>query len=437
MAGAIGIPPARALAEILETDPTEPILPLGDVVDVVVEQVVATHPATQVRRGPPTPERPDGVYPVAPASLPISLGDVVTDFASLPDRFGPADTPLGRHPGFIDAAEGVTVLEPDFALTVRVDLNALPYRGLDLTDASDAAVNSTRSQIATLFRTSDPDWLRIEGLRANPTVGSLTLRVEESDAFHLAGATREPAPRGASSVWDLPPWAFERVAAEASFRALSAGGERCTRYDLASGARAFDACVDATGWAVFETFAGLGNPPDPLYLWDLVSEVAQVRLHDGGLAEGTAHVTFTLRDVPLGIDGDTLGATVAANLAADPGALDELAAVLTENTQGAADVMYVRTDGEDQLWFVHPQDIPPGDTGAPARPYTYAKPGFYADEALTEQVSSPFGDTPHERVRVAPGDRLFIEDDDGAVFSLTVSDKPSDARLALTVSRVQ
>lgn len=439
LAGAIGIPPARALAELLEVEPTEPILTPDVITKVVVQDVLATHPATLTRPGPIDAAHPDGVWPVTPNAIPITLGDVVSGFANLADRFGPATLPDGRtHPGFIDEADGVSVLEEAFALTVQVDANALPYRGLDLTDVSDASVNSTRSQIDTLFPVERDGWLTLTGLVEEPTISRLTMRVNESDVFHAASPTREPLPLGAGTAWDLDPWAFEHVVATAAYDVLGSVSEHCVEYQLGTGVDAFRGCIDATGWASFETFAGLGNPPEPLYLWDLMTEIAQVRLHDGGLAEGEADVTFSLQDVPLGISGTVLAEEVARNLAAAPEVLEDLAAILTENGQGAADLFYVR-DAQtevDALWFLVPDDIPIGDDGEPSRPYDYDRVGFFGDAELSNRIStrSPDG---REVLVIEPGDEAWVQDDEGAVYHLRIDDKPSPSRVQVTVERVR
>lgn len=438
VAAAIGIPPARALADLLQTSPTEPILPLDAVTEVVVDQVLNTHPATLRRPGPINDDHPDGWWDVAPRSIPITLADVVRGFDNLAERFGPAPLDDGRtHPGFIDAASGVTVLEDAFALTVQVDVNALPWRGLALPTVSDAAVNSTRAQIDTLFPVDREGWLALEGLVETPAILDLTLRVNEDDRFHAGGDRRAPLPRGNGSAWDLDPWLFEHVLAEASHQALSGRDETCVVYTLGTGVEAFRGCVDPTGWATFQTFAGLGDPPEPIYLWDLVSEIGQVRLHDGGLEEGEAHISFTLEEVPLGISGQELSDEVARNLGADPRVLDELAAILTENSQGAADLFYVR-EGEttDTLWFVAPIDLPITGDG-PSRTYDYNRPGFFFDPDLTQIASTPRPDTGHERVEVTPGDQLYVEDASGQRYRLSIGDKPSDRRLRLAVERIR
>jgi hypothetical protein len=421
VSAALGIPPASALSEVLEVGVTEPILDLDIATDAVVNGLIATHPSANGTR------------------LPVTLGDVLREFDDLTERFGPA--PNG-HPGFIRQAEGLTVTEADFAMTVKVDANALPFKGIDAGSATVASVNSIPSQIDTLFPTDDPEWLRIDGLVPQPSIATMTVFIGESDGFHPAGDSRQPVPTGNSTAWDLDPWVFENIVAELTFDLAQQVSPHTVTYALGTGTTAFEAVIDEGGWVTFQTFDGVGNPPAPRYLWDLKIELAQQRIHDGGLAEGEADVEFTLRDVELGIPAEAIVTEIRDNLAADPTALRGLAAALVDTGRGAADVFYVRPPPDapepaDWLFFIAPEDIPEGDDG-PVRPYDYERVGFFSDAALTDKVSDTRevdGDTTHEKVRVAPGDVLYIQDDAGAVFRLDVRDKPSAQRLAVDVTR--
>lgn len=381
---------------------------------------------------------PVGATPASPFAN-LFVGVPLGKFDDLTERFGPA--PNG-HPGFIRQAEGLTVTEADFAMTVKVDANALPFKGFDAGSATVASVNSIPSQIETLFPTDDPEWLRIDGLVPQPSIATMTVFIGESDLFHPAGDSRQPVPTGNSTAWDLDPWVFENIVAELTFDLAQQVSPHTVTYALGTGTTAFEAVIDESGWVTFQTFDGVGNPPAPRYLWDLKIELAQQRIHDGGLAEGEADVEFTLRDVELGIPAEAIVTEIRDNLAADPTALRGLAAALVDNGRGAADVFYVRPPPDtpepaDWLFFLAPEDIPEGEDG-PVRPYAYERVGFFADAALTDKVSDTRavdGDTTHEKVRVEPGDVLYIQDDDGAVFRLDVRDKPSAQRLAVDVTR--
>ncbi|MBK9755519.1 MAG: hypothetical protein IPO88_18815 [Nannocystis sp.] len=153
----------------------------------------------------------------------------------------------------------------------------------------------------------------------------------------------------------------------------------CDTYKLATQVTAFEACIDDTGWTTMETFTDIGNPPPPAYFWDILAEVAQVRLHDGGLAEGDGNVEFTLRDVEVSLDQEGIIATVKENIRANPKALAKLAERLNNNADGDADFYYYRPDASnpadlqgDYLYFITEDDLRTDADGAPVRPFTPA-----------------------------------------------------------------
>ena len=87
-----------------------------------------------------------------------------------------------------------------------------------------------------------------------------------------------------------------------------------------------------------------------------------------------------------------------------------------------------------------PVDLRKDDLGALVREYSYAHPGFFADAGLAEKVSTTLlqdHDDVHEKVRILPGDVLYIEDDEQRRFKLTVVEKPGVHRIALDIERVQ
>ncbi|MBZ5713358.1 acetyltransferase [Nannocystis pusilla] len=450
LSAAVGVPPARALAALMQIGVTDDAIPPKVVSETFLDELLGSHPAAQTRKGAIDAEHPDGLYPIAARSLPITLGDIVYSFESLPERFGPAsldpDDPNALvHPGFVLAASGIT--EDAFTMYVRVNLNALPYKGVDLTTNYIASVNSTASQIHEVFDFSDPEWIRVEGLSKELTISEMTVRVLEDDAFIPGGDAREPLPTGNSPAWDLPPWLFERLIAEmARRRTVESIGPHCDEYKLGTDVVAFEACVDDTGWTTMTTFTDVGNPPPPAYLWDLLSEVAQVRLHDGGLAEGDADVEFALRDIVIPLDEPAIVAQIKANLERNPEALIGITEQLNDNADGDADFYYFKppptAQGErgDYLYFVTEADLRKDADGLPARPYGYERPGFFADPDLTDKVSSTAdidGDATHEKVRVAPGDVLYVEDDDRRRYKLAVLDKPSANNIALEITRTR
>ena len=448
LAGAVGLPPAKVLAKMMQTGVTERAIPFDIVADVFLSLLLGSHPNAQVRKGPVDKAHPDGLYAITPKSLPITLGDVVYNFESLPTRFGPVD----EHPGFVIAAAGITKGEDAFRMKVRVNLNALPYKGVDLTSSYVASVNSTDSQIGRVFDFTDPDWMQIEGLKENLEIAEMTVRILENPAFIPGGDSRDPLPEGNSAAWARPEWEFERLIIEMAKRRTALVGDHCDEYDLGTGVTAFKACVDATGWTEMTTFTDIGNPPPPAYFWDVLAEVAQIRLHDPAkvgdppIAEGKANVEFTLSDIKIPLDQAALLKGIKENLAANPDALADITELLNNNADGDADFYYYRPDPSnaadvqgDYLYFVTEDDIRSDAEGAPVRPYAYKHPGFFADAGLKMKLSSTVAidnDDTHEKLKVSPGQVVFSEDDAGHVYQIAVGDKPTRSALSLTLTRV-
>lgn len=449
LSGAIGAPPARAIADLMQIQRSEPVIPLEVAAEVLTAGLIGSHPAGQTRRGAVTAENPEGIYEVTPGTIPVTLADVVEEFAGLQEKFGPVDLPDGtRHPGFIEEATGFAVIEGAFAMTVKVDANALPYKGVDLTDGSTASVNAIGVEIEKIFDTSDPEWMTVEGLVPEPTIATLTVRVAENPAFIQNGTVKAPVPHGDSPVWDLPAWEFERLVAQmAEITTFDKALPHCVTYTVGAGTPVFEGCVDPVGWTTFETFNNAGNPPPPAYMSDVMLNMAQVRLHDGGLAEGEAGVAFTVRDAFVGLGSADMVERIKTNMAANPKALRELATLTKQTTRGAADFFYVRgretapeSEQGDWLFFVAASDIPRLPDGSYERPYAYPAPGFFADAALTQPVGGQTrveGDEEHLKVRVEAGDTLFVADDEGRVYRLEIKEKPGRARLKLGVERVR
>lgn len=436
LSATVGIPPARALANLLGVGVTDDFIPPDIVARVMLRHVVGSHPNAKQRRGPVDDEHPDGLYPVADNSLPLTLIDVVTNFEDMAERFGP----VGEHPGFVSKAKGLTVVEEDFVMSTRVNANALPFKGADLGNVSVASVNSVGSQIETVHDYTDPEWMDIAGLIPDPSVQELTFTVFENDGFVDGGSSREPLGQGDSPAWDLPEWEFEHLIAQMALELAAQVPAHCDSYELGTGAEAFSACVDEDGWVVMQTFNDLGNPPPPAYLGDLILEIAQVRLHDGGLAEGQADVALSLRDVAVGVDTEQLILQTRKNLEQNPEALREFAALITDSTRGDADFYYVKGHEGDWLYFVTENDLRLDEEGQPVREYGYTMPGFYADAGLTTKLSSTEtvdGDAEHEKVRVEPGDVLYVLDDADQLYEIGVGDKPSRSWISLRVTRLE
>ncbi|MFT6396786.1 MAG: hypothetical protein ACJAYU_001529 [Bradymonadia bacterium] len=444
----VGLPSARILSDMVGSEVDAPYLPDDVVTRSIVRNIVSSHPAAQTRRGPITPENPDGIYLVAPGAIPITLADAINDFTSLSVKFGPVSEGGVVHPGFVVGATEARVLGDEFSMTVRANANALPFKGLDLTNVSSGSVSSLGGQIGTLFDFDDPSWLTITGLPEAPTViDTLTFEVQEHDGFIDGGRSPEPLGQGDSPIWRMAPWTLESLVASAAQDAFQSHNFEASYFLPNDPDNPVFEVVIVDGWVEFFSQGDVGEPPAPAYLWDVILEIAQTRLHDQGIEEGDANVAFTLNDVEVGITSREVDATLRANIEADPIAFLDLAEELLDTATGAPDFFYVRALSDDLdhpdsdwLFFVNEADIPLGRNGEPERLYGYDSPGFFLDAMLTLPASSTeeaVGDTSHHKVEVVAGDRLYIGDDSGAVFELAVSAKPSLFTISLDVTRVR
>ncbi|HEU4404185.1 MAG TPA: acetyltransferase [Polyangiaceae bacterium] len=445
LAPLVGISPAQVLSDLMGVRSDEPILSTEVLAEATLRHVIGSHPNARLRPGPVTAERPDGLYPVTPGSLPITLADAAANFATLATTFGPYDQGGLYHPGFVTGEVSANVLSDDFKITIRINLNALPYKGVDLRLGAPASVNPVASQIARLFDFDDPGWLRVEGLGEEAPSFSLTFRVTEAAEFVPGGLSPAPAGVGSSPAARLPDWALERVMFE-SGRLAFAGQNATVSYGREGEPEPLFSATVVDGWQETRALGNLGSPPPPSYLWDVLLEVGQVRLHDGGVAEGEGAVEFTLEGVGVGLDARTIEASIRDNLRADPASLTDVAADVLDNGAGEADFYYVRPRPEgpperqgDWLFFVTPGDLPAGEGGV-KRPYDYERPGFYADEGLTQKISTQDevdGDVEHEKVKLDGLSALYAPGKGGAVYRVEVGPKPSLARRIVDVTRVR
>lgn len=408
----LGIPVPVVLGDLADISPTDPFLSTEQLAQGVFKNILAPHPGLVT-------DPADGKK-----KIPISLGDAFQDLITLGEKLGPK----GNHPGILYSATPTPVLQPNFAMTVTAKSNLRQYDALDLSGGKTYLFARKAGEDVIEFDFLNPDWFSVQGLADEPEV-DLSFLITEDNGFQPAGNSLIGNPeggfeRGNSPVWSLPTWTFEYLVADMMFQVYhdkfeASGYAKTFSYDVGS---LEDAAVISwdRGWLSISTLGGVGEPPPPQYFWGSVLELAQVRLHDGGLAEGTADLRLSIQGVRVPLSADDL---VAATRPVLEGQKAKMAEIMVGDqssyTSPAELFLATGADGKSYLYFVGTSDVP-GLVGV------HAKPGLFSDAGLTQKVSSTAdlgsGDTVHEKVAVEPagGAIYYAADLDGSVWRLTM-----------------
>ncbi len=424
---------AQILAESLGIKRTEEFITTPELVLALQSNLLATHPALGG----------DGT------KIPINLDDALKDLSTLTTKLGPVgDHPGILAPGFESYSE---VLTADFQMQVEAESNLRLLDGIDLSVGKDymstiVDVTGPTFDDELEFDFSDPAKFKITGIAADPKV-DMRFAVREASTFinSCAGddACKQNLPENEAMVkakWPGSAWAIDKWLLESI---VATGGR--LKYKN----RIFDKCYEVAflcalgahvyigpnppGWAIFDVFLNLGNPPKDQYVWELINEVAQVALHtppSGDIPEGQANVEFTLFGIPIGLSGPQIEESVRPYLQAQAGKISDKLLGDYKKNNGALDFYYRRgSDDLPYLFFVTADDLP---DGTPAD--LYKNPGFFSCPALTAdcKVSSltldGAGDTTHEKVKLAAGDTvLYVQDDLGDIYRASFSVPEGDA----------
>lgn len=429
------------LAETLGLAKTAEIVDTATAVAALKDDLIKTHPNAS----------PDG-------TLPVTIQDGYTDMRELATKFGPAARPSGApHPGFLDPASPTVsvVMTDQFLMSVNGVSNLTWYDGVDLSQGKDylARLPSPTSDVITF---DFANTMTVSGLAANPTV-SLTFVMREDPRF-LASAVLEndqdaPPHPGNGQAWTTDKWLIEYVLVDASYRkyrtraayehlyeaplvgtdeALIAVGKNSNVNDIFGSPRIPHIPNPRAGWARFWTLFGLGSPPKAQYLWDMIAEISQIRLRDGGVLEGQGSTKFKLAGLPVGLTGAQIVAQMRPAMEAQKSVLAQRLLGDYRTNNGAVDFYLAGTAGNLYLYFSHASDPLP-------RPVTYATPGFFSDSALTQKVSTTAagtsGDSVHEKLALGATARtVYAKDDAGDVYKLELDAAQSD-RVTLRVSK--
>ncbi len=430
------------LASSLGIERTQEFLDTDSVVDSLVENMLATHPAI-----------------IGGRRIGVTLQDALEDMAPLRQKLGPQ----GDHPGIVNLGfvPHSEVFGSDFRMVVVADSNLRIMDGIHLGVGVDnlAVIADTTGPTfddAMEFDFHDPERFKVEGLVDRPVL-DLRFSILEADRFVPACAGDEACklngpdnPVGVNTAWRQAPWVLERIVAFAGV--LKYGDLRtrtcsiaCTLDEVSVGQDPDgDGIPDPPGWAHFAIGAAVPGVEDlvPLdqYVWELINEVTQVYLHgpdERDFREGDADVEFTLLDVPVGITGEEAEAATRPLLQAQSRAIADFLLGDFRQNSGHVDFYFRRADdGTPALFFVHPDDIHAD------RPYTWRTQGFFADPGLSEKVSElaidGVADGVHEKLVVQVGETIvYAQNDKGEVWRLRIwSETLAPTEITVTVSKV-
>jgi hypothetical protein len=436
---------ADVLAETLKIGRTDPFVPTAQLIRTLQRQLFAGHPAVSDSTG---------------ARLSVSLYDALNDLTPLAARLGPVgQAPWagpGEHPGVLvpDPADGsfVTksnVMLPEFQMRVVADSGLRRVEGVRLgKGGGDMYVREGGSPLR--FDFNDPSKLQLSGLAPAATIDMRFAMREFGTEVPSCTKVPEcktslPPPLGtpaAGSVWTLPPFLLEPIVTGAAL--LTYEGRTFNKcyfnFDGCKVGVAIGQNGDPPGWSVFTNDLRFGGdpPPPPLkvpqpqFLWELLTEVAQVSVHDPDgngapdVAEGAAEPVYALRGVGIGLTAEQIVAELRPTLQRQADAIADIILGRYWLNNDALDFYYRREapGAAPYLYFVAEDDLRPDDEGsAGPRPYGYTRPGFFREPDLGEasRVSAKavagVADAAHEKYQLPRGaSTLYMQGDGGAVY---------------------
>jgi hypothetical protein len=423
------------LSDVLQIPRTQPVITTDSLVESFRENFVATHPAAA-----------EG------GKLSLTLGDALSNLATLTDRYGP----VGGHPGVLDPSFPVQgeVFGPDFKMIAVADSNLRLLEGVDANQREDGAGKGYASVIVDQvgptfedeleFDFNDPQKFRVEGLVEDLAV-DMRFTLGESPQFipsctssAICHGNLPGAPTSPQSVWSLDPWQFEYLVTYAAYLDYVALPPFSVSYLLGTASVDVGQNGNPLGWIEYFVFLGLGNPPEDQYVWETILEVAQVRLHDSGFAtfpEGV-QLAFTIEDIPCGLTGSEAAEAVRPYLQEQAADISDFLLGDYKDANDAVDFYYRRAEnGRAYVYFVAADDRPDGAE------YGYAAPGFFADSALTAKASARaidgVADTAHEKLALPAGEsRYYFEDDTGTRYRARFVVGDDDSSIEVSVSEV-
>ena len=429
---------ADVLAESLGIAKTAPFVPTPELVLALQRQLLGTHPEIANLEG----------------TMHVTMYDALKDMTPLAEKLGPVgaapwDGP-GEHPGVLvpdDATFTTTsdALLSNFKMRVVADSNLRWVSGIDLsTGAGDMYLREGDAVLT--FDFNDPQKLQITGINDNPTV-DMRFQLRELTGV-VPSCTDVPAcksnypppmgnPVGSGTVWTQEPWLLEPIV----------GGAALFTY----GTRVFSKCYltlnpnclvgvdigtggNPPGWTVFTNSVGGVSVPPPQFLWELLTEVAQVAVHDPtgdgmpDIPEGQAQPIFQLHGVPIGLTGEELIAQLRPTLQGQSAQISSYILGRYWKNNDGLDFYYRRGEpgGVPYLYFVGETDQRPDPSNPDVlRAYSYDKPGFFTSPDLSEasrvsqKIIDNVDDASHEKYRLSTGETtLYMQDDARDIYEV-------------------
>jgi hypothetical protein len=383
----------------------------------------------------------------ADAKLPITLYDAMHELMPLAERFGPA----GNHPGLLDPAfpPKSSLLTDQFEMRLVATSN---LQWMDGVDATSATGTTTKDYLAIKvdktgptfddvleFDFNDPARFDVVGL-VNAPRADMRMLLRENPAYvrtctdnDAACKANLPASPRAGYVWANPRYQIESVVVGAAYFQYQNRSNYSRQYNLLfipSATVTVGANGNPAGWSTFDTLASLGDPPPDQYIWETIGEVGQVALHSFSnmtLPEGQVNVAFSLRNIDVGLTADGIRSAMRPALQAQRAKLSDQLLGDYQTNNGAIDFFYqLGADNKPYLNFVAASDPLP-------KAYAYDKPGFFADAALTQKLST--NDGVHERLPVTQSATFYLKDDTGAVIRVRTVVPTDPSEIEVYVSR--
>jgi hypothetical protein len=416
------------LSEAMGIGVHDPFISIDKLVPALQTDLLASHPHIN----------PDGQNPTG--KLPITLYDAVNDMQPLATELGP----IGDHPGIlVPDSDGFTTTSD--ALTPAFLMRATAESNLRLVQGVDASVGAGSMFISTAaaplaFDFLDPEKVQMLGIADAPTV-DMRFSMSEADT-NIASCTGDackanlPAtPVGSEHVWSQKSWLLEHIVASAGMATFAERSfKKCfAKFGLTCIAEvAIGSMPNPLGWTVFTLKVEGETAPGTQYLWELLLEVAQIAVHDPDgdgkpdLQEGEARPVYELHKVSIGLTAEQMIAQIRPNLQAQAEFIAKTILGKFWKHNDHLDFYYRRGSdgGAPILFFVAESDLRP-DPSDPEQlaTYSYAKPGFFADAALTTKLSSTTLDgvpeADHEKLALPTGETtVYMQDDAGDTYAL-------------------